>query len=208
MIRHVVLLTAFVTISACAGPHVTRVQTLSETADAPYGNVLVISMFKSFDVRRYLETAIVKQLSERGVNAVASTSRMNTRTPVTRQTFLDMVEALGSDAVLVTRLMSFDTNTKVLDASPESTYIVRPTYYYNVWNVELTEFIGPKDLKFTHSIVLSTQLYSVSSQSPVWAIESKTKLTRDHQNRGDTAFIGDEAKAIVSYLSRDGLLAP
>lgn len=208
MTRYVVMLMAFVLISACAGPQVTRVQTLSETADVPYDNVLVISMFKSFDVRRYLETAIVKQLSERGVNAVASTSRMDTRTPVTRKTFLDMVEALDSDAVLVTQLISFNTSAKFRDARPESTYVVRPTYYYNVWNVELTEFVSPQDLQTKHTIVLSTQLYSVSSQSPVWAIESKTKLTRDRQNRGDTAFIGDEAKAIVSYLSRDGLLAP
>lgn len=208
MTRYVLMLMAFVLISACAGPQVTRVQTLSETADVPYDNVLVISMFKSFDVRRYLETAIVEQLSERGINAVASTSRMDTKTPVTRQTFLDMVEALDSDAVLVTQLINFDTGAKFRDASPESTYIVRPAYYYNVWNVELTEFVGPQDLQTKHSIVLSTQLYSVSSQSPVWAIESKTKLTRDRQTRGGTAFIGDEAKAIVSYLSRDGLLAP
>lgn len=208
MTKIVLLLTSLVLISACAGPQVTRVQPLSETADAPYDNILVISTIKSFDLRRYLEKAIVKQLSERGVAATASTSMMNTKTPMTRETYLKMVEALESDAVLVTQLMSFDTSAKVLDASPESTYIVRPTYYYNVWNVELTEFVGPQDVRTKHSIALSTQLYSVVTQTPVWAIESRTKLTRDHQNRGDTAFIADEAKAIVNYLSRDGLLAP
>lgn len=208
MHRNFLLLTAVVLSTACAGPQITRVQALSETADVPYDNVLVISIFDSFDMRRYLEGELVKQLTEQGVTAVASTSMMDTKTPVTRQTFLDMVEARGSDAVLITTLANLDTSAKTKDANPESTHIIRPTYYYNVWSVELTEFVGPQDIEFTHSLVLSTQLYSVSKQEPVWSIESKTKLARDHQNRGDTTFITNEAKAIVNYLSRDGLLAP
>ena len=208
MIRNLLLIATFILTAACAGPQITRVQPLSDTADVPYDNVLVISMFDSFDMRRYLEGELVRELKERGITAVASTSMMDTKTPVTRQTFLDMVEARGSDAVLVTKLANLDTSAKTKDASPEATRIFRPTYYYNVWSVELTEFVGPQDIEFTHSVVLSTQLYSVSEQGPVWAIESKTKLARDHQNRGDTTFITDEAKAIVSYLSRDGLLAP
>ena len=208
MIRNLLFTGMFILTAACAGPQITRVQPLSDTADAPYDNVLVISMFESFDMRRYLEGELVRELKEQGITAVASTSMMDTKTPVTRQTFLDMVEARGSDAVLITTLASLDTSAKTKDANPESTHIVRPTYYYNVWSVELTEFVGPQDIEFTHSLVLSTQIYSVSEQEPVWAIQSKTKLARDHQNRGDTTFITDEAKAIVSYLSRDGLLAP
>jgi len=207
MIRNLLLIGIVILTAACAGPQITRVQPLSETADVPYGNVLVISMFDSFDMRRYLEGELVKQLAERGITAVASTSMMDTKTPVIRQTFLDMVEARGSDAVLITTLANLDTSAKTKDANPESTHILRPTYYYNVWSVELTEFVGPQDIEFTHNIVLSTQLYSVSQQSPVWSIESKTALARDHQNRGDTTFITDEAKAIVKHLSKDGLLA-
>ena len=37
-----------VTVSACSGIQVTRVQELSETADAPYDNVLVIALVISF----------------------------------------------------------------------------------------------------------------------------------------------------------------
>ena len=55
MIKKLSLLIFAVLISACAGPQITRIQPLSETADAPYGNVLVISMFDSFDMRRYFE---------------------------------------------------------------------------------------------------------------------------------------------------------
>jgi len=207
MIRNLLVIGTFILTAACAGPQITRGQPLSETADAPYGNVLVISMFDSFDMRRYLEGELVKQLTARGITAVASTSMMDTRTPVTRQTFRDMVEARGSDAVLITTLANLGTSAKSKDANPESTHIIRPTYFYNVWSVELTEFVGPQDVEFTHTMVLSTQLYSVNQKSPVWAIESKTALARDHQNRGDTTFITNEAKAVVNFLSKDGLLA-
>lgn len=202
------LISALLALSACAGTQVTRVQPLSETADAPYGNVLVVSLFKSFDARRYLEKAIVRQLEERGVRALASTSMMDTRTPVTRQTFLAMVESQGSDAVLVTQLVNLETQAKLKDARPESTYNIRPTYYYNVWNVELTEYIEPQTVQLTHLLVLATQLYSVAKREPVWAIESRTEISTDYDQRRDVTAITNEAKTIASYLSIDGLLAP
>ena len=208
MRKYLLIVSTLILLNACAGPQVSRVQELSATADAPYDNVLVISLFDSFDLRRYFEQELVRQLSARGVTAVASTSMMNTKTPVTRQTFLDMVAAQDSDAVVVTKLMSLNTKTKVKDASPESTYKISPTYYFNVWEVNLMEFVGPQDLKLNHTFVLSTQLFSASQQLPVWAIESHTKISSNYSTRGDTSFIVDEAKAITNHLSRDGLLAP
>jgi hypothetical protein len=55
MIRNLLIIATLTLTAACAGPQITRVQPLSETADVPYDNVLVISMFESFDMRRYLE---------------------------------------------------------------------------------------------------------------------------------------------------------
>jgi hypothetical protein len=205
--KNLLLLLAITALSACAGQQITRVQELSDSADAPYKNVLVISLFELFDSRRYLEQEIVRELSARGINAVASTSMMDSRTPVTRETFLAMVDEHESDAVIVTTLMSLNSKSRVLDASPEATYNIRPTYYFNVWSVDLDEYVGPQDLEQTHTFVLSTQVYSASTKEPVWAIESKTSITRDHQNRGDTTIFADEAKAIANHLSRDHLLA-
>ena len=132
MKKLLILTMAVVLIGCASGPKVTTVQELAESADAPYENILVVALFESFDVRRYLEEEIVGQLSELGVKAVASTSMMSTKTPVTRTTFADMVEKLDSDAVLVTHLVSLKTGAKMQDMNPQSTYNIRPTYYYNV----------------------------------------------------------------------------
>jgi len=206
MIKKLLILAAALLSGACAGPQVTRVQDLSKTADAPYQNVLVVSLFELFDTRRWLEDALVKELKAQGVSAVASTSMMNTKTPVTRQTFAKMVDEHGSDAVLITQLISLDSSAKENDSRPESTYIVRPTYYYNVWSVELTEYVEPPFLTLSHEFRLATQVYSVSDKEAVWGIESSSKIVRQRETQGDTSFITDEAKAIVRHLSRDGLI--
>lgn len=198
-----------IALSACAsGPQITTVQELQQSADAPYDNILVVSLFESFDTRRYLEKEIVALLSAQGVKAVASTSLMDTRTPVTRATFLAMVEKLESDAVLVTQLVSLNTDAKMQDMNPRSTHNFRPTYYYNVWSVELTEYVEPQSMELSHALVLATQLYSVLNKEPVWAIESKSKIVQDYDHRQDYSVIVDEAEAITSHMSLDGLLAP
>jgi len=206
--KKLLILAMAVLFAGCAaGPTVTTVQELAESADAPYENILVVSLFESFDARRYLEKEIVGQLSQLDIKAVASTSLMDTRTPVTRETFLAMVEKLDSDAVLVTHLVSLNTGAKMQDMNPQSTHIIRPTYYYNVWSVELTEYVEPQSMELSHTLVLATQLYSVANKEPVWAIESKSKIVQDYDHRQDYSVYIDEAEAITQHLSGDGLTA-
>ncbi len=189
------------------GPQITRTQDVSESADTPYQNVLVITLLSSFDSRRYLEDEVVLQLSKLGTDAVASTSMMNTKTPVTRQTFLAMVEEIDADAVLVTQLVSLESKGTKKDMNPQATRNIRPTNYYNVWSVELEEYVEPQAVEFEHSLVLATQLYSALNREVVWAIESKSKIVWDFDRIGDYSFVVDEAKAIATHLSRDGLIA-
>jgi hypothetical protein len=207
MIKKLVFLAAAFLLSACVGPQVTRVQALSKTADAPYQNVLVVCLLEFFDTRRWVEDAIVKELTARGITAIASTRLMNTKTPVTRQTFQAMVDEHGSDSVLISQLISLDSTAKENDARPEATRIIRPTYYYNMWSVELTEYVEPPFLTMKHEIRLATEMYSVSAEESVWAIESKSRIVTQRETQGDTSFITDEAKAIVRNLAKDGLLA-
>ncbi len=193
-------------LTACAGPQVTRTQPLDESADAPYGNVLVVSLFKSFDMRRYLEKEIVKQLEARGVDAVASTSLIDVRTPLNRDSILKAVGEANSDAVVVTQLLDSETTARFRDRRPESTYNFRPTYYYNVWSVEYTEYMEPPGLEAKHAIMMATQVFSTSTKQPVWTIETSSKLKRDVNMQFSGTSIADESKAIVSAMARDGLL--
>lgn len=195
-------------LSACAaGTQVTRVQEVSETADTPYNKILVIALLKSYDARRYLEKEVVTQLAELGTSAVASTTMMDTTTPVTRPTFVAMVEKIGADGVLVSQLTSFESDATIKTARPQATHNFRPTYYYNVWSVELTEYIEPAGVEYEHSLVMATQLLSVLSQDTVWAIESKFTIVEEIDEAWSYSIFPKQAKAITTYMSKDGLIA-
>ena len=127
---------------------------------------------------------------------------------MTRQTFVDMVDALGADAVLVTHFVSLATQASMNDMSPEATYNIRPTYYYDVWSVDLKEYVEPQSLKLEHSLVLATQLYSAKNRQSVWAIESRSNIVQDFSIGQDYSVVVDEAKAITNRMAGAGLIAP
>jgi len=60
---------------------------------------------------------------------------------------------------------------------------------------------------FEHTLVLKTDLFSVKTEDPVWGIESRSKFDLGFDQAKDYTIIVNEAKAIPSYLSRDGLVA-
>jgi hypothetical protein len=197
-----------VALGACStGPQITRTQDVSASANTPYRKILVITLFSSFDSRRYLEDEVVLHLAKLGTDAVASTSMMNTKTPVTRSTFMAMVEKVDADAVLVTQLVNLESKGAMKNMNPQATYNFRPTYYYNVWSVDLEEYVEPQSVEFKHSLVLATQLYSVLNREAVWAIESKSRIVMNHDQVRDYSIIVDEANAIATHLSRDGLIS-
>jgi len=206
--RVLLLFGMVVALAACStGPQVTRTQEVPESADTPYEKVLVITLLSKFDSRRYLEQEVVSRLSALGTSAVASTSMMNTKTPMIRDTFIQMVEKIDADAVLITQLSSLRSEATVVDMSPEATLNLRPTGYWNVFSVDLTEYVEPQAVDFEHSLVLLTELYSVRTQETVWGIESKSKFNVGFDQFKDYSIIVNEAEAIAKYLSRDGLIA-
>jgi len=196
-----------VLIGCAAGPQVTRVDEMKSSAAAPYTKVLVVSLFDSFDMRRYLETELVSQLSAQGVDAVASTSMMNTRTPVVRGTFVDMVEKIGADSVLLTQLVHLETRGKETSMNPQATYNVRPTYYYNVFSVELTEYVEPPEQSLEYDLTLLAELISVESREPVWMIQTRSKVEWKSAMERDYSAYVEEAEVITRRMSRDRVIA-
>lgn len=200
------LLAGLLTAACAGGPQVSTKQPVSAAADAPYGNILVVALFESFDARRYLEKEIVKQLAEIGVEATAMTATTDTQTIINRDTVIDRIEQSGADAVLVTQLVAFETRGKAKDANPQSTYNVRPTYWYNVFEVELTEYVEPQYVEWTNELALSSDMFSAATREKVWSIQSDWNFKKKLEPGMDYSVVVDEAKAIVRAAERDKLL--
>jgi hypothetical protein len=176
-------------------------------ADAPYRNVLVIALFESFDVRRYLEKEILADLAAAGVEATAMTSMTDTRTIINRDTVIDRAERTNADGVLVIQLISLETTGKQKDANPDATYIFRPTYYYNVWSVDLTEYVEPPYMQFTDQLALSSEMYSAQSAERAWSIRSDWTIKEQLQPGTDYKLFTETAKSIVDAALDDKVVA-
>ena len=206
--RWLLLAVVSTVLAACSTGHqITRTEALPEATDAPYEKILVIALFDSFDTRRYLENEVVKKMAEFGVDAAESTSMMDTKTPVTRATFLAMVDKINADAVLVIHLESLRTTGKVRRMRAEATYNLQPTYYYNVFTADLTEYREPPAVDMTHYLSLMSELYSVKNEDVVWAIEAKSKVAQKFDVVRDYTVFVDEAEAIVDFMAGDELIA-
>lgn len=202
------LLVVAAALAACAAvPKITRLQAQSEPAGTPYKNILVVGLFESFDGRRYFEKETVKALKASGTKAVAFTSLVDLRDPVNRETVIPVVEQLGADAVLVTQLTDLQTTGELKSRNPQSTRNIRPTYYYNVFSVELTEYVEPPAMQYHFDLALRADLFSVDSQKSVWAVASKTKDKSEVDGDRDYSKIVDQATAIVHALEQDRLIA-
>ena len=202
------LLVASMLVSCSATQHTISItHKLEADADVPYRKILVVALFDSFDGRRYFETEVVNALKETGAEGVRSTSMMNTKTPVVPQTFLDMIDEIGADALILTQLTTHDAETKEKDARPRATYNYWPTYYFNVWEVQLTEYVEPPRLQTEHDLVLATQVFSVEKQAPVWGMESESKFIEVQEDGLDYNVFIEEATVIVKHMKSDDLVS-
>lgn len=205
-LKSFLLACALLSAGCASKPQVSTTQEVT-AADAPYRNVLVIALFESFDVRRYLEKEILVDLAEAGVEATAMTSTTDTRSIINRDTVIDRAERSNADGVLVIQLISLETTGKSVDANPDATYILRPTYYYNVWSVDLTEYVEPPFTQFTDQLALSSEMYSAQSKDQAWAIRSDWKIKEQLQPGTDYKVFTETAKSIVDRALRDGVIA-
>lgn len=206
-IRTATFLAGCLMLASCAsGGTVTVTQELTDDAGAPFERVLVISLFDSFDARRYLETEIVNAMAAEGVEAIASTTMMNSLVPIERKTFVDMIQNIDADSVLLTQLTSYKVVTTEKDSSPQATYNYWPTYYWNVWQVELTEYVEPPRMLNEHRLVLASQMLSVKTREPAWAMETAGAFVEVQEDGLDYRVFIDEAETIVGRLKRDRVI--
>lgn len=201
------LIIAMLTTACSSLPTVSVRQPVEDSAGVPFDKVLVIALFESFDSRRYLEEEIVRRLAETGTEAVRSTSMMDTRTPVVPETFISMVEDIGADSVLLVQLAGLQSTVTEEDASPEATLNYWPTYYYNVFEVQQTEYIEPPRINIDYELVLATQMISAATRKPVWSIESRSDFRELQEEGPNYRIYENEAEAIVRQMRRDGLVA-
>ncbi len=210
LIRTAVALLSVALHSGCANTaYVSTVQPLADAADVPYKKILVLAVFDSFETRSLAERAMVNDIKKTDTDAVAATAEMLTTTPLNAETLRNMIAKTGADAILVTQVLQLsDSTSKVKNRSPEASWKVRPTYYFNVWEVRLNEYMEPPFLETEAKILLLTELFETSSQELVWVAESKAKIVKDMSRPGYYPVVSSAAEKIARQMQDDGIMSP
>jgi|GEM_PF-817739 len=195
-------------LSGCANKaQLVDIQSLEKSATVPYNKVLVVGLFDSFETRSLLERAIVRDIGRGTPGAIAATSLMTTTTPLNAESILAAVKKSGADAVLVTQLIDLtESQTIVKDRNPQTSVKVSPTYYWNVYDVRVTEYMEPQYLEAKGTVLLMTELYQVDGQQRVWGVESKAKIVKDLSRPDYYPFVDSEAQKLVKRLRSEGII--
>jgi len=169
---------------------------------APFSDFFVIGVAKEKNTRRSFENKFVEKLQAAGVQAVASSSVMESDQKIEKEAILAAIEKLDIDAVLVTRLVSLKEEEI---RSPSTSEYGRPDdyqgRYYSDYNTAYGYTHQPAQYTTSVRVGLETKLYDVKTEQLIWAATSKTANPKSKIKLFDAVI-----EALVQDLKKNKLL--
>ena len=194
---------AAATLAGCAMPdRVVKRYEDSDFAGGPFTKVLVVGAHEDGDVRRRFENGVVRSLNAAGTDAISSLTVMRSSQDISRESLLTATSTLGSDAVLITRLVDVESRAEIQQGRTSVTAQQRDDLpLADFFRYDYAEYQDPLTITTIRTVVLATDLYNVADENRVWSVESTSfeKETVD-------AVIDGASRAISSALERDGLI--
>lgn len=134
--------------------------------------ILVLGMLKTPGNRRILEDDMVLQLKAHGTDAVAGYTVLPEQIEANKETITAIMNELGADAVLISRLMDKKSVTTYVPGSPPpSGYGWHGYYSYNPGYVVQDEYA-----------VVQTNLYDLKTNKLIWTAASETWVSGGNDN--------------------------
>ena len=169
---------------------------------APFSDLFVIGVAKEENTRRSFENKFVEKLQAAGVQAVASSSVMESDQKIEKAAVLAAIEKRDIDAVLVTRLVSL--KEEEVRSPSASDYGSPDDYhgrYYTDYNAAYDYAHQPAQYTTSVRVGLETKLYDVKTEKLVWAATSKTANPKSRIKLFDAVI-----EALVRDLKKNKLL--
>jgi len=201
--RIVLLLFAVTLIAACAAPdRVVRLYRDAEFVGGPFSSVLVVGVHEDADMRRRFEESVVRYLTATDTDAASSIEHMGAGEQIDRESLIAAANAIGSDAVLITRLLDVQTSSEIqqgrstFDAERRSNVPLADFFRY-----DYAEYQDPMSITTVRTVVLATDLYNLANEAKIWSVESTSfdKASVD-------AIIDGASRGISGALATDGLI--
>jgi hypothetical protein len=165
---------------------------------APFSDLFVIGVAKEEKTRRSFENKFVEKLKAAGIQAVASSSVMESDQKIEKTAILAAIEKLEIDAVLVTRLISLKEEEI---RSPSTSEYGRPDDYQGRYSSDYGYAHQPAQYTTSVRVGLETKLYDAGTERLIWAATSKTANPKSNIKLFDSVI-----EALVQDLKKNKLL--
>jgi hypothetical protein len=183
-----VLLCGLVFAASAAGDEVVKTYE-DPTFNATLSRILVVGVHPDRKVRGQFENSVTRALRMAGADGESSLARLGSTQELTADTLVTAARRADADAVLVTRVVDVQTH------NPDATTTF--VEYFRAY----AAYQDPLPDTTSYTVVVTIDLYVVTSQTRVWGVESTT--LEKHNLFG---VIDDIANAVTTQLRTDGLI--
>ena len=155
--------------AACASTSITE-RWIEADVSGGYQHPLIIGISDSQQTRRIYENHFVSELAKRKISATPSYSLISSKQEINRENVVKAIQGSDIYSVLVTYLISEDTQLRVHDSPLNTSYsgnpddnLISATLVTNRGRPSSSEVIG-----------LKTDLYDVERKAMIWSVKTRS----------------------------------
>ena len=168
-IKYFIVLALSIFVASCANTKVIE-NWVSEDLSKPYRHPMIIGISDSQQTRQIYEKHFVSELEKINITATASYTLINSKQKMNRETVLKAVQGTDIDSVIVTYLVSSETEVKHHE-SPLS-----QGYSGDIEGSRLSATLVATRGRTSSAeiITLKNDLYDVQTKTLIWTAQTKT----------------------------------
>ncbi len=181
---------------SCANTSITQSWLEKEQAKT-YKHPMILAITDSQQTRRIFEKHLVSGLKENNITATPSYTLLNSKQKIDREAVLNAIKGTEIDSVLVTYLISADSEMKYHN-SP-----ISMGYSGNVENTMISDTLVATRGRYssTEIIILKNDLYDAQSKTVVWSVQTKTVAPHSIDE-----VVTDVTELLIGQLLDDNIL--
>jgi hypothetical protein len=196
-----VSIVAFIASSCAPQTEVVKLYDDPAHTSKTYTRLLVVAISSDYNQQQQFEHEIVQSLQRENVDATPSHEHFDTSSGLLQADIDRAGTATGADGILITHVVSVDTNIEKVEGRTEIESTCRGGDPVDFFLYDHKVIREPDSMKLAHTVTVITNLYDAASQGRVWTIQSTC-----FEKTSMSAVLLEEANAIVRQLRIDQLI--
>ena len=189
-------------LSCASSDRIVRTYQDPEFDGGPFAKILIVGVAADDGLRRRFEDSLVTAINPDNTVAVSSLSVMGADEPVERESLLAAARETGSDAVLITRVLTAGSSTSTQGgrtaADPQRRGDIPLADFFRY---DYVEYQDPLTSSTVRTVSLTTDLFGVADETRVWSADSVSL-----DKASVYGLIDGSSASISMQLTRDGLI--